>query len=219
MTLGKKASISLRIRLKRALSRLAADESGVTAIEFAAVGPVFLALLLMIVETGIVFGANQMLENAVYNASRQILTGQLQSFQNNGGSANATYCKIIASICGSMSPILDPASCYSNVQIDLKVHKAGTPFSNAELATPVNAAGQLDQSKLNRGALGSRNDYMLIRAYYQYPVYTAHIGGGTGATDSGKRLLIGSAALALEPFSGSGSDTSAALVSASCTPP
>ncbi|MBY0613464.1 MAG: pilus assembly protein [Beijerinckiaceae bacterium] len=204
--------------MRKMLLRFHADRAGVTAIEFAAVAPIFLGLMLTIIETGIVFGANQMLENAVYTSSRQILTGQLQTYQAGGASAKDTYCKLVSSICSGMSPIMSASSCYSGIQIDTKAHTAGTPFSSTELSIPVKADGSLDTSKLTRSNLGSGKQYMLIRAYYQYPVYVAFLGGGTGATDKGKRLLVGSAALALEPFPGTGADNSAAVATATCTP-
>ena len=209
---------SKALTAKATISRFGRDRAGVTAIEFAAVAPLFLGLMLTIIETGIVFGANQMLENAVYTSSRQILTGQLQSYQAGGGSAKDTYCKLVASICNGMSPIMSAGSCYSGIQIDTKSHAAGTPFSNSELSIPVDANGALDSSKLSRSNLGSRNQYMLIRAYYQYPVYVAYLGGGGGSADKGKRLLVGSAAMALEPFPGAGADNSAAVATATCTP-
>ena len=211
--------VPMKDLLLRRFREIRSDTKGVTAIEFAAVGPVFFGLLLTIIETGIVFAANQMLENAVYNGSRQILTGELQTFQSNGGSATDTYCKLVKSICGGMSAILNQASCYSNIQLDVKTHARGTGFTATDLKIPVDASGALDASQLDRGSYGGPGDYMLIRGYYQYPVYTAYIGGGVGATDSGKRLLVGTAALVIEPFPGSAAPSSnkSALTSVSCS--
>jgi len=204
-------------RLRAGTRRFATDRSGVTAIEFAAVAPVFFGLLLSIIETGVVFAANSMLENAVYTASRQVLTGQLQSFRNGGATASATYCKFLNSVCSGMSSIMSPSTCLANIQIDFKVHSAGTPLTADDLAVPITASGALDTTKLDRGSLGGPGSYMLIRAYYQYPVYLAYMGGGVGASDDGKRLLIATMAMAVEPFPGSGTSNDASLATASCS--
>lgn len=209
------ASIASAVRTR--FRELARDRSGVTAIEFAAVAPIFFGLLLSVIETGIVFAANSMLENAVYNASRQILTGQLQSYRNGGASAGDTYCKFMNSVCSGMSSILSTSTCLGTLQIDFKSHAAGVPLTAGDLAVPVTATGALDTTKLDRGTLGGPGSYMLIRAYYQYPVYLAYMGGGVGASDDGKRLLIATTALALEPFPGTGTTNDASLATKTCS--
>jgi len=73
-------------RLKRAkllriktVRRFAKGEDGIAAVEFGIVAAPFLALMFAIMETAIVFFANQTLETAVADSSRLIMTGQAQS--------------------------------------------------------------------------------------------------------------------------------------------
>lgn len=205
-------------RAKAALLRLRNDRAGVTAIEFAAVAPIFFALLLSTIETGVVFAADQMLENALYNGSRQILTGQLQTYKTAGASAADTYCKFLNSVCSGMTALLSQSTCLSQIQIDLKAIPASSRFSASDLAIPVTGTGALDTSRLDRGTLGAPGAFMLIRAYYQYPVYVAYLGGGVGATDNGKRLLVATTTMAIEPFPGSGSSNDPSLATTSCSP-
>ena len=221
--LEKPASLLARTRLGRSAGRLAArlkqDVAGVTAIEFAFVAPPFFALLLSVIETGIVFTANQMLENAVYNGSRQILTGQLQTSRNSGASAADTYCKFVTSVCSGMSALLSPSTCLSEIQIDFKSFSIDRKITPADLAIPVTGTGALDTTRLDRGTLGAPGALMLVRAYYQYPVYVAHFGGGVGASDGGKRLLVATTTMAIEPFSGTGTTNDTSLASANCAAP
>src|SRR5262245_55624321 len=57
------------------------DDSGVTAIEFAIVAMPFLMLLFGIMSVCLYFFANFTIENAVWQASRAIRTGQVQQSQ------------------------------------------------------------------------------------------------------------------------------------------
>ena len=204
--------------LARFFTRMRRDRSGVTAIEFAAVAPIFFGLLLTVIETGVVFAANQLLENAVYNGSRQILTGQLQTYRSSGASASDAYCKFVRSVCSGMTALLNASTCLGQIQIDLKAFPQGTRITASDLAVPVTGTGELDTARLDRGTLGAPGSYMLIRAYYQYPVYVAYLGGGVGASDNGKRLLVGTTTMALEPFPGTGASNDPLLSSTTCSP-
>ena len=55
------------------------DRKGATAVEFALVATPFLALVVALIQTFLVFFAQSILENTVRQAARQILTGQTQT--------------------------------------------------------------------------------------------------------------------------------------------
>ena len=59
--------------------RLARDEQGAVAIEFAVLAPIFFAIVLAIIETAMAFFAQQVLESALQDTTRLIRTGQSQS--------------------------------------------------------------------------------------------------------------------------------------------
>ncbi len=58
---------------------------GATAVEFALVAAPFIALLMALVQTGLVFFAERVLDETVEEASRIIMTGQAQSGGLNSG--------------------------------------------------------------------------------------------------------------------------------------
>ena len=60
-----------------ALARLAHDESGVSAIEFAILAIPFFLLVFAILETFVAFGAEQLLNYGVDTLGRQLRTGQI----------------------------------------------------------------------------------------------------------------------------------------------
>src|SRR5438105_11159770 len=82
--------IGARMRLvfvRSAGRRMLVREDGAVAVEFAFVAAPFLALLFAILETGLVFFANQTLETVIADSGRFIMTGQaagmdLTAFKN-----------------------------------------------------------------------------------------------------------------------------------------
>lgn len=67
-----------QLRLRRQLRHLQADQSGVTAIEFAIVAMPFLLLLFGTISVSLFYFTNFSMENAVWQAARSIRTGQFQ---------------------------------------------------------------------------------------------------------------------------------------------
>ena len=65
-----------RWRLRRRWRR---DERGSAAIEFAIIAPIFFFLMFVIAETALVFIAEQVMDNAVFETARLIRTGQVQT--------------------------------------------------------------------------------------------------------------------------------------------
>ncbi|MEO9129890.1 MAG: TadE/TadG family type IV pilus assembly protein [Sphingomonas sp.] len=60
------------------------NREGMAAMEFAIVGPAFIALLLAILYTTLIYLAQQMLETSAESAGRLLLTGSAQTMQVNG---------------------------------------------------------------------------------------------------------------------------------------
>jgi Flp pilus assembly protein TadG len=54
-------------------------EDGSVAVEFAIIAPVFFFLMFVIAETALVFVAEQVMDNAVFETARLIRTGQAQN--------------------------------------------------------------------------------------------------------------------------------------------
>jgi Flp pilus assembly protein TadG len=80
--------------------RLARDENGVTAIEFAMVGVPFFMMLFGIMGVGLYFFSVFNLENAVEQASRPLRTGEAQK-------ANTTKTAFSVLVCDQLAPFFD----------------------------------------------------------------------------------------------------------------
>jgi Flp pilus assembly protein TadG len=84
-------------------TNLLRDRKGVTALEFAIVAPVFLALLLAILYTMLIYLAQQMLETAAQSAGRLMLTGAVQTTQLTNGHVGMTASDFKNAICNGFS--------------------------------------------------------------------------------------------------------------------
>jgi Flp pilus assembly protein TadG len=184
----------LRIKLVKAarwldkrgtVRRLVRQQHGGAAVEFGLIAAPFLALVFAIMETAIVFFAGQALETAVADSSRLILTGQAQSQSYDAGAFKNAVC---AKIYGLFN-------CQSGVYVDVSTFSS---FSSVTMPSPVDAQGNF-QNNFNYNP-GGPGDIVVVRLFYQYPVYVSLLGFGLANVNGGKRLLAATAAFRNEPY-------------------
>lgn len=142
-------------------------------------------MLFAIIETALVFFAGQSLEAAVSNVSRLILTGQAQS---QGMSANAFKAKV----CAQLTVMFD---CNGGVYVDVKTY---TNFASADTSNPV-SNGTFDTSKLAYTP-GGPSDIVVLKLYYQWPIYVSIWNTGISNLNGNQRLLVATAAFRNEPY-------------------
>lgn len=163
-----------------------ADASGATAVEFALIAPVFLALLVGIIQTFLAFFASQLLETVVAQSSRLILTGQVQS-------AGMTKSQFAQQVC---SRVVILFTC-SGLMIDVQ---ASSGFPGANTSTPsltFDAQGQVSNTwNYNPGVAGQ---IVVVRVMYQWPVFGGPLGFTLSNLSNGNRLIMASAAFQNEP--------------------
>jgi Flp pilus assembly protein TadG len=184
-------------RLKRAkllriktVRRFAKGEDGIAAVEFGIVAAPFLALMFAIMETALVFFANQTLETAVADSARLIMTGQAQS----GG---FTQQQFKDAVCAKIFGLFD---CAGGIQIDVKTYAGG--FSTVGTANPIDANGNLQTASFGYQP-GNACDIVVVRLMYQWPVYVSLLGFSLADLAGNKRLLMATAAFRNEPFGSS----------------
>jgi Flp pilus assembly protein TadG len=180
-------------RLKRAkllriktVRRVAKGEDGIAAVEFGMVAAPFLALMFAILETALVFFANQTLETAVADSARLIMTGQAQS-------AGFTQQQFKDAVCAKILGLFD---CAGGIQIDVKTY---TGFSAVSTANPIDSNGNLQTSSFGFQP-GNACDIVVVRLMYQWPVYVSLLGFSLADLAGNKRLLMATAAFRNEPF-------------------
>lgn len=84
-------------------TKLSRDREGASVIEFAIIGPAFLALLLAILYTMLIYLAQQMLETASQSAGRLLLTGAAQSTLLSNGHVGMSASDFKDAICNGYS--------------------------------------------------------------------------------------------------------------------
>ncbi len=178
-------AIAGRLAVRLGLARFRREQKGSAAVEFAIVAVPFVALMFAILETALMFFADQTLDTAVANAARLIRTGQAQQ---QGFDIN----KFKSQICGQISTLFN---CSSGLMLDVRKY---TSFNSIDLTVPTDANGNLDvQQNYDPGHGG---DIVVVRAYYEWPVFVKLFGNDLTNMPDGNHLLVATAAFRNEPF-------------------
>jgi Flp pilus assembly protein TadG len=182
---------NLKARLASGCRRLLRREDAAAALEFALVAAPFIALTLAIVETTVAFFAGQVLESAVADASRAILTGSAQTTNmNQQGFANA--------VCNKVQTLFN----CSGLMIDVQTTSS---FASANTSAPTltyNAQGGVTNAwQYNPGNPG---DVVVTRVMYLWPVFTGPLSLSLSSQSNGKLLLMATAVFKNEPYQGAG---------------
>jgi Flp pilus assembly protein TadG len=173
-------------KLARFARKLTRREDGATAIEFGIVVIPFLALLFAIIEIALVFFAGQVLETAVADSSRLILTGQAQT-----GGFNQTQFK--NEVCNRLYALFD---CQANLKIDVQKYSS---FGGANLTKPLDNNGNVDTSSFGYNP-GAACDIVIVRVVYEWSTFVRYFGLDMADLPNGKRLLMSTTAFRNEPF-------------------
>jgi Flp pilus assembly protein TadG len=179
-------------RRSRLFRRFSRNDNGAVAIEFALISPAFFFLIFVILETGLMFVAEEVLDNSVATVARMVRVGQIQ---NDG----LTKDEFKALLCNKADVFINCNSS-SDFFVDVKTYG---DFADAGLGSPVDENGDfVDEGDF---AFGGPNDVVVVRAYYKWktnPIFgdlsLANLAGG-------KRLIGSFATFRNEPFPPAGS--------------
>jgi Flp pilus assembly protein TadG len=167
----------------RCFNRFRHDRSGSAAVEFAIVAPIFFALLFAILESGIMFMAGQLLQTITQESARMILTGQAQT-------AAYTQAQFATYVCSQIPAVF---TC-SNVSIDVESYSS---FSTVPVSNPISNGNFTTSLQYSPGGPG---DIVVVRLYYQWPLFVTGLGWNPSNLTGNKRLLVGTAAFRNEPY-------------------
>lgn len=169
-------------------------KDGAAAVEFGIVVVPFFALLFAIIETAMFFWAGQVLENAVGDSARLIMTGQAQALYPDAASYKNAVCSRINGL----------FSCQTGLQIDVKTLQNWNPP-----AKPINQqTREMDTAGFTYQP-GGPCDIVVVRFVYKWPTFVRTFGldlADLGGVDAGFRLMMATAAFRNEPYAvGAGS--------------
>jgi len=131
------------------------------------------------------FFANQILETAVQDSARLILTGQAKNGNYSQGSFKTD-------ICNRIPAILD---CTNGVYVDVQKYSS---FNAVQINSQIDANKNfVNNMQYNIGVAG---DIVVVRAFYQWPLFVTGLGWNVSNLSGSKRLLTATAAFRNEPF-------------------
>jgi len=190
---------AFRQKLARGTSRLRSSKhfalckKGATAVEFALVAAPFLALLVALFETALVFFAGRVLDEVTEEASRYILTGQAQQ-------ANMTQAQFDKYICTSTNTAALVSALFNcnNLMVNVENYN---DFASANTSAPTltfNNNGQISNTwSYSPGTPGS---IVVVQVMYQWPIVLGPLGFDLSNLSNGNRLLVSTAVFKTEPY-------------------
>jgi Flp pilus assembly protein TadG len=158
--------------------------NGSAAVEFGMVALPFIMMVFAILELGIVFVTDSVLENATIETGRLVRTGQASA-------QSMTAATFKTSLCGRMS--IFAADCASRATVDVRVipQFATTP------------PDPMDGGTFNNGVLtysnGVPGDLVLVRVWYRQPLLTTFLAQGLSRMNDGAAMLTATTAFRTEP--------------------
>ncbi len=182
-----------RVASRCGLARFRRNQSGATVVEFALVALPFFALLFAIIETALLFFADQTFDSAVTTAARLIRTGQAQEAGMDAAAFKSAICNPDPTKDLSGLGVLFDCS---KLKVDVREY---ANFDAINLAPPLDADGNLKVTEDYPTTHGG--DIVVVRAYYEWPVFVPLLDSYLADMPDGTRLLMATAAFRNEPFS------------------
>lgn len=176
---------------RRALSVFRRSQCGSTAVEFAIVAPVFLALIFSIMEAGWFFFVNSAVQEANAAASRFVRTGQAQ--QNNV--APDEFFKRICSVVDNFG------DCDKDLTIDIsRYDDFGALASDLSQPQCREADASVAGAQFKAADYGAERDVIRIRTCFLYQPINPALGLNLAQTADGRRKIVSVSIFRNEPF-------------------
>jgi len=168
--------------------KLAGDETGSPAVEFALVFPIFIGIVLATLQAASIFLVKAFFESAAEEAARVVLTNQTSTL---------TAAQFQTEVCNQLTALF---SC-AQVTVELEPLPAGTT-NLSSLLPQFNASGALIGTPpvdvgINAGSSGTD---MLLVVMYPWPVYGGPLGLNFANLGNGKMLMTSTQVFRIEPL-------------------
>lgn len=181
---------------ERGLRRFRRSEEGATAVEFGFIAMPFFALTWAIIETGLMFWTNQVLEESLSQASRTLLTGESRTrYASADPVVNAAAFR--ADIC-ARAP-LKLIDC-SKLSVDVRSYGGFSAASSGTADSNPVSGGKLDTSGFSYTQPKAK-EIVVVRAVLDYKLtLTAWASSSLANIGEGRRGIVASVAFRTEPF-------------------
>ncbi len=185
----------------RHVARFCRARSGATAVEFGLVALPLLALLGACFENGLVSWEQEILQQAVIEAGRQIYTGSFQTSNAGTNDAATLIGRFRTAICTQPSgaPRVTIFTC-ANVRISVT---QAASYAGATTASPVaiNSSGVSDWNpNFQSYTCGGASSIMVVQAAVDIPVFFSLLGSATANLPNKRRALQAATVFKVEPY-------------------
>jgi Flp pilus assembly protein TadG len=178
--------IASPFRRRRAARR--ARREGAAAVEFALVAAPFFFMMFAVLELGLIFVVDAVLENATVEASRIVRTGRADM-------EDISAEDFKTALCAGMSVFQN--DCQSRATIDVRTVPS---FRNTDPPDPIED-GEMNDDDLEY-LTGEPGDLMLIRVWYAQPLVTPFMSQALSRLNSGDAVISVTTAFRNEPYRG-----------------
>lgn len=166
-----------------AIRRFCKVTHGATAVEFALIAPILIAVLVAVLQTCIFLFAQVVLQDAAVQAGRYFMTGQAQ----NGG---WTASNIISNVC--------PSALFNCNNMYVVVQNYSS-FSSANTSAPAMYSGGQPVTSYAYNP-GTQGDVMVVQLIYAWPVVSAPFGFNLSNLPNNAAEIMGVSAFRVEPY-------------------
>jgi len=187
--------------IRELASRYAQARDGATAVEFALVALPFFALVGACLENGIVFWEQEILQQAVSDASRQIYTGAFQT-TNAGTTDTATLMSRFRTAICTQPNGTPRVTIFTCANVRVSVTKVAD-YDSANPVSPVaaNASGASDWNPNFAGyACAGNSAIVVVQAAVDIPVFFPLLGAGVPNLPNKRRVLQAATVFKVEPY-------------------
>lgn len=176
-----------RSRMARKLGRRGPRRSGSAAVEFALVALPFFFLIFAILQLGLLFVMDSVLENATLEAARLVRTGEAKT-------RNLSPTQFRTELCSHMSVFA--GDCPSRAFVEVREIPQ---FRNQTLPNPL-AGGSISQGNLTY-TNGDAGSLILVRVWYKQPLIAPTMFQALSRLSTGETVLSVTTAFRTEPYS------------------
>ena len=170
---------------------------GAVAVEFALIAAPFFALVIAILDLGLIFTAQAALETATEESARLVLTGQAATEGLTASTFKQTVCSRLpgAFTCGGTTAGSGGYT-MTGVMVDLET---ATAFSSANTSAPTLTYSGGNVTNVWQFQAGSPGSIEVMRVMYQWPVFPGPLSLNFANLSNGTYLLMATAVFRNEP--------------------
>ncbi len=183
------------------LRRFVRARQGATAVEFGLIALPFLALLGASLENALVCWQQEILQQAVVDAGRQIYTGKFQTANAGVTNASTLMNNFRTALC-TRSDGTPRTTIFPCANVRVSVTSAST-FSSAAPVSPTatNGSGASDwNGNFSSYTCGGASAIMVVQAAVDIPVFFTFLGAQTVTLPNRRRVLQAATVFKVEPY-------------------